>query len=83
MQVNPNGGAIALGHPIGCTGARQTVTLVHELGRRANGKVRAGAMAEGKEASGSGESSGGGSGLSWPVHAILYADVRPVCCAAL
>ncbi|MBE3589445.1 MAG: thiolase family protein [Firmicutes bacterium] len=32
--VNPNGGAIALGHPLGCTGARQTVTLMHELERR-------------------------------------------------
>ncbi len=32
--LNPNGGAIALGHPIGCTGARITTTLVHELHRR-------------------------------------------------
>ncbi len=30
-RLNPNGGAIALGHPIGCTGARITTTLVHEL----------------------------------------------------
>ena len=30
-KVNPNGGAIALGHPLGCTGARQTVTLFNEL----------------------------------------------------
>jgi 3-oxoadipyl-CoA thiolase len=30
-QVNPNGGAIALGHPLGCTGARLVTTLVHEL----------------------------------------------------
>ena len=29
-----NGGAIALGHPIGATGARITVTLVHEMRRR-------------------------------------------------
>jgi len=29
-----NGGAIALGHPIGCTGARITVTLVHEMVKR-------------------------------------------------
>ncbi|KAL4441838.1 hypothetical protein ABPG77_003754 [Micractinium sp. CCAP 211/92] len=35
-KVNPNGGAIALGHPIGCSGARQTVTLLHELARRNN-----------------------------------------------
>jgi acetyl-CoA C-acetyltransferase len=32
--LNPNGGAIALGHPIGCSGARITATLVHELRRR-------------------------------------------------
>uniref|UniRef100_A0A8D3BHG9 Uncharacterized protein n=1 Tax=Scophthalmus maximus TaxID=52904 RepID=A0A8D3BHG9_SCOMX len=41
-KVNPNGGAIALGHPLGCTGARQVVTLLHELrrrGRRAYGVV--------------------------------------------
>ncbi len=33
-RVNVNGGAIALGHPIGATGARITVTLVHEMRRR-------------------------------------------------
>ena len=33
-NVNPNGGAIALGHPLGCTGARQVATLLHELQRR-------------------------------------------------
>ncbi len=33
-RTNVNGGAIALGHPIGCTGARIVVTLVHELARR-------------------------------------------------
>ncbi|MDE3137785.1 MAG: thiolase family protein [Acidobacteriota bacterium] len=33
-RMNPNGGAIALGHPIGCTGARILTTLVHELRRR-------------------------------------------------
>jgi acetyl-CoA acetyltransferase len=38
LQVNPNGGAIALGHPLGATGARQTATLLHEMKRR--GKVR-------------------------------------------
>ena len=32
--VNVNGGAIALGHPIGCSGARILVTLVHEMKRR-------------------------------------------------
>lgn len=33
-RLNPNGGAIALGHPLGCSGARLLTTLVHELGRR-------------------------------------------------
>jgi len=32
-KVNPYGGAIALGHPLGCTGARLTVTLIHYLRR--------------------------------------------------
>jgi len=33
-KLNPNGGAIALGHPIGFSGARLVTTLVHELRRR-------------------------------------------------
>jgi acetyl-CoA acyltransferase len=33
-KVNPNGGAIALGHPLGCTGAKLTASLVRELQRR-------------------------------------------------
>lgn len=33
-KVNVNGGAIALGHPLGCSGARLMVTLVHEMRRR-------------------------------------------------
>ena len=33
-RLNVNGGAIALGHPIGCTGVRITTTLLHELARR-------------------------------------------------
>jgi len=36
-RVNPNGGAIALGHPLGCTGAKLTATLLHEL-RRTSGR---------------------------------------------
>jgi acetyl-CoA C-acetyltransferase len=36
-KVNVNGGAVALGHPIGCTGARITVTMLHELRRRGGG----------------------------------------------
>jgi acetyl-CoA acyltransferase len=33
-KVNPNGGAIALGHPLGCTGAKLTATILRELARR-------------------------------------------------
>ncbi len=33
-KVNVNGGAIALGHPLGCTGAKLTATLLHEMARR-------------------------------------------------
>jgi acetyl-CoA acyltransferase len=33
-RVNPNGGAIALGHPLGCTGAKLTATILAELERR-------------------------------------------------
>src|SRR6266700_2025927 len=33
-RVNVNGGAIALGHPLGCTGAKLTVSILHELRRR-------------------------------------------------
>jgi acetyl-CoA acyltransferase len=38
-RVNVNGGAVALGHPLGCTGAKLTVTLLSEMARR---KVRYG-----------------------------------------
>jgi acetyl-CoA acetyltransferase family protein len=37
-RVNVNGGAIALGHPVGCSGARILVTLVHEMRRRGAGR---------------------------------------------
>jgi acetyl-CoA acyltransferase len=36
-KVNPNGGAVALGHPLGCTGAKLTATIICELKRR-NGR---------------------------------------------
>jgi acetyl-CoA acyltransferase len=32
--LNPNGGSIAIGHPLGCSGARILTTLVHEMKRR-------------------------------------------------
>ena len=38
--TNVNGGAIALGHPLGCSGARLLVTLIHEMKRRAAGEKR-------------------------------------------
>jgi acetyl-CoA acetyltransferase len=33
-KLNVNGGAIALGHPLGCSGARMVTTLVHEMKKR-------------------------------------------------
>jgi len=33
-KINPNGGAIALGHPLGCTGAKLTASIIRELKRR-------------------------------------------------
>jgi acetyl-CoA acyltransferase len=33
-RVNPNGGAVALGHPLGCTGAKLTATILREMARR-------------------------------------------------
>ena len=41
-RVNVNGGAVALGHPLGCAGARLTATILHEMRRR---KVRYGMVA--------------------------------------
>jgi acetyl-CoA acyltransferase len=42
-RVNPSGGAIALGHPLGCTGAKLTATLLHGL-RRTGGRYGAVSM---------------------------------------
>ena len=44
--MNPNGGAIALGHPIGCTGARLMTTMLHEL-ERTGGRFGLQTMCEG------------------------------------
>jgi len=38
-RVNVNGGAIAIGHPLGCSGARITATLLHEFRRRGAGRA--------------------------------------------
>jgi acetyl-CoA C-acetyltransferase len=45
-RVNANGGAIALGHPIGCTGARLMTSLLHEL-ERTGGRYGLQTMCEG------------------------------------
>jgi acetyl-CoA C-acetyltransferase len=45
-RVNPNGGAIALGHPLGATGARLMTTLLHEL-ERTKGRYGLQTMCEG------------------------------------
>jgi acetyl-CoA C-acetyltransferase len=45
-RVNVNGGAIALGHPIGCTGARLMTSLLHEL-ERTGGRYGLQTMCEG------------------------------------
>jgi acetyl-CoA C-acetyltransferase len=42
-KLNVNGGSIALGHPIGCTGARIMVTLLHEM-KRSNAKKGVGTL---------------------------------------
>ncbi|ETZ43481.1 acetyl-CoA C-acetyltransferase family protein [Mycobacterium avium MAV_061107_1842] len=46
VKVNPNGGAIALGHPIGCTGARLMTSMLHEL-ERTGGRFGLQTMCEG------------------------------------
>ena len=51
-QLNVNGGAIALGHPLGCSGARLMTTLVHELNRR-QGRYGLGDAVRGRGAGGS------------------------------
>jgi 3-oxoadipyl-CoA thiolase len=40
VRTNVNGGAVALGHPLGCTGAKLMVTLLHEMRRRADAGER-------------------------------------------
>ena len=45
-KVNPNGGAIAIGHPLGCSGARLMTTLLHEL-ERTGGRYGLQTMCEG------------------------------------
>jgi acetyl-CoA C-acetyltransferase len=40
-RLNVNGGAIAIGHPLGCSGARITTTLLHEMRRRGGSRAAA------------------------------------------
>lgn len=42
--INVNGGAIAIGHPLGCSGARISTTLIHEMQRQENGRYGLAAM---------------------------------------
>ena len=49
-RVNPHGGAIALGHPLGCSGARLLTTLLYELQRRGGGRGIGAACLGGGEA---------------------------------
>jgi len=57
-KVNPNGGAIALGHPLGATGTRLLLTLVYELERRGGGRGAASACI------------GGGQGIAMIVETV-------------
>ena len=53
-RLNVNGGAIALGHPIGCTGARILVTLIYELRRRRQHRGPGDALRERRNGDGDG-----------------------------
>ena len=55
-KLNVNGGAIALGHPIGCTGARIVVTLLHELRRRGGSRGHRDAVRQRRHGHGDGRS---------------------------
>ena len=54
-RLNVNGGAIALGHPIGCTGARILVTLIYELRRRRQHRGPGDALRERRNGDGDGD----------------------------
>ena len=57
-KTNVNGGAIALGHPVGCSGARLLLTILYELRRRGGGRGLASACI------------GGGQGIAVVVEAL-------------
>jgi acetyl-CoA C-acetyltransferase len=50
-RVNPDGGAISLGHPVGASGARIAIHLAHELRRRGGGVGAAGLCGGGGQGS--------------------------------
>ena len=50
-RVNPDGGAIALGHPVGASGARLAIHIAHELKRRGGGVGAAGLCGGGGQGS--------------------------------
>ncbi|HWT78552.1 MAG TPA: acetyl-CoA C-acyltransferase, partial [Candidatus Methylomirabilis sp.] len=58
QKTNVNGGAIALGHPVGCSGARLTLTILYELRRRGGGRGLASACI------------GGGQGIAVVVESL-------------
>ena len=65
-RVNVNGGAIAIGHPLGASGARLVTTLVHELARR-GGRYGLASMCIGV-----------GQGISALFERAMSADDRPI-----
>jgi acetyl-CoA C-acetyltransferase len=58
-RTNVNGGAIALGHPVGCSGARLLLTILYELRRRGGGRGLASACI------------GGGQGIAVVVESLV------------
>ena len=67
--VNVNGGAIALGHPLGCSGARILTTLLHEMRRRAAGREKT-LLRFGDPVRGRGPGRGNDRRISW-IEAVL------------
>lgn len=70
-KVNPNGGAIAIGHPLGCTGARQMATLLYEMKRRGK-SARFGVISM---CIGSGE---GAAAVIEVIDTDFYANAKPI-----
>ena len=75
-KVNVNGGAIAIGHPLGCSGARLTAALLHEMTRR--GAAR-GAASCARGRSGHRHAVAGGLMAAERRHLMAAADGPPGC----